>query len=121
VNWYLDVLKKYAVFEGRAKRPEYWYFVLFNAIIAVVLAIIDGVLGTYPLFVGMYFLAVLLPALGVTIRRLHDTNRSGWWMLIALIPLVGSIVLLVFYVQDSTPGGNAYGPYPTAAAPEQGF
>ncbi|QKE65280.1 DUF805 domain-containing protein [Aquipseudomonas campi] len=118
MNWYLDVLKKYAVFDGRARRKEYWFFVLFNLIASVVLSIIDGVIGTFSaesgigLLSGVYSLAVLLPAIGVSIRRLHDTNRSGWWLLIGLIPLVGAIVLIVFMVQDSTAGDNQYGANP---------
>ncbi|HEY1076506.1 MAG TPA: DUF805 domain-containing protein [Fontimonas sp.] len=117
MNWYLDVLKKYAVFNGRARRQEYWMFVLFNLIISVVLSFVDGMLG---MSVGeglgllglIYALAVLLPGIGVSIRRLHDTNRSGWWLLIALVPVVGVIVLLVFMVLDSTPGENRFGSNP---------
>ena len=116
MNWYFEVWKKFAVFNGRAQRSEYWYFALFNAIVIVVLAIIDSSASTYPLFVGVYFLAVLLPGLGVGVRRLHDTNRSGWWTLIGLIPLIGPIVLIVFYAQDSAPGANSYGISPKAAA-----
>lgn len=117
MNWYLDVLKQYAVFTGRARRKEYWMFFLFNLIAAVVLGIIDGVLGLslsqgMGLLGSLYALAVLLPSIGVTIRRLHDTNRSGWWCLIAFVPLIGGIVLLVFMLLDSTPGDNQYGPNP---------
>ena len=117
MNWYLEVLKKYAVFSGRARRKEYWYFVLFNIIIAVVLAVIDRVIGTSHgggagLLGSLYSLAVLLPGIAVTVRRLHDTDRSGWWLLIGLIPVIGAIVLFVFVVGDSTPGENQYGPNP---------
>jgi uncharacterized membrane protein YhaH (DUF805 family) len=117
MNWYLDVLKKYAVFSGRARRKEYWMFVLFNLIIAIVLGIVDSMMGTVTeqgigLLGGLYSLAVLLPGIGVGIRRLHDTDRSGWWLLIGLIPLIGLIVLIVFFVQDSTPGENRFGPNP---------
>ena len=118
MNWYLEVFKKYAVFSGRARRKEYWYFLLFNIIISIVLAVIDGVTGTFSaetdmgLLGGLYTLAVLIPGLAVSVRRLHDTDRSGWWLLIYLIPLIGAIVLLVFMVQDSTPGENRYGPNP---------
>ncbi len=112
MEWYLAVLKQYAVFTGRARRKEYWMFCLFNIIIAVVLAIIEGVVGS-PGIVGMiYSLAVLVPSIAVGIRRLHDTGRTGWWLLIALIPLIGAIVLLIFTVQDSNEGDNAYGPNP---------
>ena len=116
MSWYLEVLKKYAVFGGRARRAEYWYFLLFNLIVVIVLSIIDAAAGTNPLLSGIYTLAVLLPSIGVAIRRLHDTGRSGWWILIALVPLVGAIVLLVFYVQDSSAGVNEYGPNPKFAS-----
>jgi uncharacterized membrane protein YhaH (DUF805 family) len=114
MNWYLDVLKKYAVFEGRARRREYWMFFLFNFIVALVLGIVDGMLNT--LFIStIYSLAVIIPSLAVGVRRLHDTGRSGWWWLIAFIPLIGAIVLLVFFVQDSVED-NEYGPNPKRAA-----
>ena len=111
----------YAVFGGRARRKEYWFFVLFNIIVAVVLALVDMLLGTFSsssnigLFSGIYSLAVVIPTLAVAIRRLHDTDRSGWWILISFVPLIGSIVLLVFYVMDSTPGQNRFGPNPKGA------
>ena len=112
MEWYLAVLKQYAVFSGRARRKEYWMFCLFNLIIAIVLAVIEGVVGS-PGIVGMiYSLAVLVPSIAVGIRRLHDTGRTGWWLLIALIPLIGAIVLIIFTVQDSDEGDNAYGPNP---------
>lgn len=118
MNWYLDVLKKYAVFNGRARRKEYWYFALFNILISIILAILDNMLGSFSTAAGMgllggiYALAIFIPGLAVSIRRLHDTGRSGWWLLILLIPLVGAIVLLIFMLQDSTPGENAYGENP---------
>ena len=118
MNYYVDVLKKYAVFDGRARRKEYWYFFLFNIIITIVLVIIDGSTGTLNpeagigLLGGIYALAVLLPAIAVAVRRLHDTDRSGWWLLISLIPLIGAIVLIVFLATDSNPGNNQYGVNP---------
>jgi uncharacterized membrane protein YhaH (DUF805 family) len=120
MEWYLKVLKQYAVFTGRARRKEYWMFVLFNIIAVLVLAWVDGLTGTlnpmtgYGLLSGLYSLAVLLPAIGVSIRRLHDTGRSGWWLLLAFIPLV-NLILLVFMVFDSQPGDNQYGPNPKEA------
>jgi uncharacterized membrane protein YhaH (DUF805 family) len=114
MHWYVDVLKQYAVFDGRSTRSEYWFFALFNLIVIIVLEIIDAAIGTTPLLAGLYALAVLLPSLGVGIRRLHDTGRSGWWLLIALVPLVGAIVLIVFFVQESNPGDNSYGAQPLA-------
>ncbi len=117
MNWYIEVLKKYAVFDGRARRMEYWMFVLFNVIISIVLGVIDNVLGTVTeigqgLLGLVYSLAVLLPGIAVTIRRLHDTGRSGWYILLGFIPCIGVIILLVFMVQDSDAGDNEYGPNP---------
>ena len=114
MDWYLAVLKKYAVFSGRARRKEFWMYILFYFIIAVVLGIIDGVIGTGGILGGLYGLALLVPTLAVSVRRLHDTNRSGWFILIGLIPLIGWIILLVFYCMDSQAGDNQYGPYPKA-------
>ncbi|MER8047597.1 DUF805 domain-containing protein [Streptomyces sp. NPDC094032] len=115
MNWYLDVLKKYAVFTGRARRQEFWMFALFNLIAAVILVIVDAALGTYPLLYGIYVLGVLLPSLAVMVRRLHDTGRSGWWILIDLVPLVGAIILIVFLATEGEAQQNAYGPNPKAA------
>ncbi|WP_433571824.1 DUF805 domain-containing protein [Streptomyces sp. CA-251247] len=112
MHWYLDVLKKYAVFNGRARRQEYWMFMLFSVITSAVLWVLDMVIGTSPVIVAIYFLAVFLPSLGVTIRRLHDTDRSGWWILIYFVPLVGFIVLLVFLVLEGQRHDNSYGPDP---------
>jgi uncharacterized membrane protein YhaH (DUF805 family) len=122
MNWYLGVLQKYAEFAGRARRKEYWNFVLFNFLITIGLGIVDAILGTGSAGKGVgilgaiYGLGVLIPSLAVSVRRLHDIGRSGWWLLIGLVPLVGLIVLLVFAVQDSQEGSNAYGPNPKAAA-----
>lgn len=121
MSWYIEVLKKYAVFGGRARRKEYWYFVLFNLIISIVLAIVDNVTGSFSaeagmgLLGGLYMLAVLIPGIAVSVRRLHDTDRSGWWLLIILVPLIGAIVLIIFMVLDSSPGENQYGPNPKEA------
>ncbi|MFG2640246.1 DUF805 domain-containing protein [Streptomyces sp. NPDC048370] len=115
MNWYLDVLKKYAVFNGRARRQEYWMFVLFNIIALIIVAAVDFAIGTYPLLYAVYALAVFLPGLGVTVRRLHDTGRSGWWILINLIPLVGGIILIVFLATEGNQTDNEYGPNPKLA------
>lgn len=118
MNWFLVALKKYATFSGRAQRAEYWYYTLFYILIYIGLTIIDSVTGTFDaesgvgLLGSLMGLALLIPTLAVTVRRLHDTGRSGWWLLIGLIPLVGLIVMLVFTVQDSKPGDNEYGPNP---------
>jgi len=122
MHWYLDVLKsKYAQFSGRSRRMEYWMFVLINVLISIALVVVDFMAGTMssaglPLISGLYSLAVLIPSLAVLIRRLHDTDRSAWWLLILLIPLIGSFVLLVFLFLDGTPGDNRHGASPKAAA-----
>jgi uncharacterized membrane protein YhaH (DUF805 family) len=116
MHWYLSVLGKYAVFEGRARREEYWMFFLFNIIISFLVGFIDVLLGGEGVIATLYLVGVLLPTLAVTVRRLHDTGRSGWWLLISLIPLIGGIVLLVFYVQDSEKGRNSFGPNPKETA-----
>lgn len=116
MDWYLKVLKKYAVFSGRARRKEYWMFVLFNFIIAFVLGFIEALAGGPGVLANLYGLAVLIPGIAVSVRRLHDTNRSAWWLLIGLVPFIGAIVLLIFMVQESQPSENRYGPNPKAAA-----
>ncbi|WP_268939937.1 DUF805 domain-containing protein [Parahaliea maris] len=123
MQWYLKVLKNYVGFSGRAQRTEIWMFILINFLITLLLAFLDGMLGLYNAEVGVgvlqgvYSLAVFLPSLAVAVRRLHDIGRTGWWLLIAFIPLVGLIVLLVFYCLDSQPGDNEYGPNPKGVAP----
>ncbi|MHB8050853.1 MAG: DUF805 domain-containing protein [Coriobacteriia bacterium] len=118
MSWYIEVLKKYATFEGRARRTEYWMFVLFNMLIAMGLGFVEGMLGiaaeTDASVLGsLYAVAVLLPSLAVGVRRLHDTNKSGWWMLLAFVPLA-NIALLVFFIEEGTAGFNQYGPDPKA-------
>ena len=121
MGWYLEALKKYAVFGGRSRRKEYWYFVLFSLIVSLVLSAIDALLGTLSsstnvgLLGGIYGLAIIIPSIAVSVRRLHDIDRTGWWILIGLVPLIGGIVLLVFALLDSTPGSNRYGPNPKGA------
>ncbi|EHK89782.1 DUF805 domain-containing protein [Aggregatibacter actinomycetemcomitans] len=111
MNWYLHVLKNYATFSGRARRKEYWMFVLFNFIATFVCMLIDAVIQM-PIFQFVYGFGVIIPYIAVTVRRLHDTDRSGWWILISFIPLVGSIVLLVFMCFDSQSGTNRFGDNP---------
>ncbi|MDI7862240.1 DUF805 domain-containing protein [Rhizobiaceae bacterium n13] len=103
------VFSKYAVFAGRAGRPEFWWFALFNIIASLIAATIDQAIFGYEILSFVYGLAVLLPGLGVAVRRLHDIDRSGWWILVGLIPLVGWIVLVYWYVSAGTPGTNQYG------------
>lgn len=112
MQWYLKVLQNYVGFSGRARRTEFWMFILFNFLAAFVLGILDRILGLGGFLGGLYALAVLLPTIALWVRRLHDTGKSGLWLLIALIPAVGVIVLLVFACLDSEPAANQYGPNP---------
>ena len=112
MEYFIAAIKKYVEFNGRACRREYWMFVLFYVIFYLVLAVIDSLVGT-PLFTFIYSLGLLLPCISIAARRLHDTGRSGWWQLIALIPILGLIILIVFLVQDSHEN-NKYGPNPKA-------
>ena len=105
INYYVEVLKKYAVFSGRACRKEYWYFILFNAIASIVFAVIGNILGIGNNIMRIYNLAVLIPGIAVGVRRLHDTNRSGWWL---LVPIAN----FIFWVQNSQNGDNKYGSNP---------
>jgi uncharacterized membrane protein YhaH (DUF805 family) len=116
MSWYLSVLKKYAVFSGRSQRKEYWMFGLFHGIIIFLLFLAPDGRDGVPALVGIYYLATLLPTLAVTFRRLHDMDRSGWWVCIQLVPILGAIVLLVFLVTDGTKGDNRFGPDPKARA-----
>lgn len=122
MNWYLKVLKQYTDFSGRARRKEYWMYTLFNLIFLFCAAIIDTLLGTsfdmngvsvgYGYVYMLYSLFVFIPGLAVAVRRLHDVGKSGWFMFIVLIPLVGVIWLFVLTLTDSDAGSNKWGPNP---------
>ena len=112
MNYWLGCFTKYATFSGRARRKEYWMFILFNMLVAFGVNVVDAVLGMEGLLGGLYSLAVLIPGWAVFTRRMHDIGKSGWWWLIGLVPVVGAIVLLVFMCKDSQPGDNDYGPNP---------
>ena len=118
MEWYLEVLKKYAVFAGRARRKEYWFYTLFNVIISLVLATVDKMIVSPNGEFGMgllsivYSLGTLIPSLAVAVRRLHDTDHSAWWLLIVLVPIIGPLVLLYFFVQEGNPSQNEYGSNP---------
>lgn len=116
MSWFIEALKKYAVFSGRARRKEYWMYVLFVTIIYIALAIVGAV--TKQMWIPIvFYVAILLPSLAVLVRRLHDTNRSGWWVLFGLVPLAGGITLLVFSCLEGEQGDNQYGANPKGLAP----
>ena len=133
MKWYLQALRKYAVFEGRARRREYWTFELMNSAIVLALFVMAVMLGKagYPYFLSLPFLyaiATTIPSLASTVRRLHDTNRSGWWLFISAVPAVGPLILFVMTVRDSDPLENRFGPNPKqqpitapAVSPEMGY
>ena len=121
MNYYLDVWRKYAVFQGRARGKEFWYFALINFVVMCILEIIGTMMSGGNQYsaldtglTGIYALAVLLPAIGVTIRRLHDTNRSAWFILFAFVPVIGHLILLILCAMPGTIGPNKYGPDPVA-------
>jgi uncharacterized membrane protein YhaH (DUF805 family) len=116
MRWYLEVIRKYAVFSGRARRAEDWMFTLINCIIMVVLKLAAPSGESFGTLQGLYALATLLPALAVSVRRLHDTGRSGWWLLLVFVPIIGPLVLLVFSILEGESGSNQYGPNPKAVS-----
>lgn len=120
MKWFILVFKKAFDFSSRSRRKEYWMFTLVSLIISFVLGFIDGFAGLelaedVGILGTIYGLLILIPGLSLAVRRLHDVGKSGWWILIALIPIIGAIILLVFAVQDSEPQPNQYGPNPKAA------
>ncbi|MEX0782331.1 MAG: DUF805 domain-containing protein [Dehalococcoidia bacterium] len=115
VNWYLDPIRnKYADFTGRAGRQEFWMFFLFNLVIGFVLYLIDMMI-TGGIIAALYGLAVLIPGLAIGARRLHDTNKSGWYQLLGLIPFVGLIIMIYLFAQPGDPETNQYGSPPVVA------
>jgi len=120
MSWYFAVLRKYAVFEGRARRKEFWYFTLVNTLVIFVLILASYALGWYNpraaigTFDGVYSVAILIPSIAVGVRRLHDTGRSGWWLLVGMVPFAGTAALIVFFALDGQPQWNRYGPSPKA-------
>lgn len=133
MKWYLHALRNYAVFKGRARRREYWIFELMTSAIVLALFVLAVILGKagYPYFLGLpilYGVATVIPSLSSLVRRLHDTNRSGWWLFISMVPVVGPLILLGITVTDSDPGENRFGPNPKrqltaqpAGNPEMGY
>lgn len=125
MSWYLKVLKNFATLDGRARRLEYWMFTLFDVIFTVLSFVVGAVLGRVLnldealngaglglIFCLLYLLVVLMPKLSVTVRRLHDTNRSALWLLVFLIPGIGPLVMLIMMILEGTAGPNQYGPDP---------
>lgn len=123
LDWMTMALKRYSDFSGRSRRMEYWMFVVLNVVINVVASVVDGVLGMSGMVGGVYgpltllaMLALLIPGIAVGVRRLHDQDKSGWFLLLVLIPILGALVLLVFMFLEGTAGDNKYGPDPKAGA-----
>ncbi|MGD1894972.1 MAG: DUF805 domain-containing protein [Cyclobacteriaceae bacterium] len=125
MKYYFDAFRNYANFSGRSRRSAYWYFTLFHLLAVVLLTFTDIALGMsaegYGVLTTLYILGTIIPSLSLTVRRLHDTGRSGWYILIGLIPIIGSIILFVFYVENSQPGSNQYGPHPKQLENDQAY
>jgi uncharacterized membrane protein YhaH (DUF805 family) len=110
MHWFLDPIKhQYVDFSGRATRQQYWMFTLFNIIISIGVTIVGGVLGLDGLLSSAFSLAVLLPSIAIGARRLHDIDKSGWWLLVAFIPLIGVFVLLYWFIKETGKEVNQYG------------
>ncbi|MCS0788877.1 DUF805 domain-containing protein [Cytobacillus firmus] len=121
MNAFIKVVKESFNFRGRSRRREYWMFILFTFLISIILTIIEMIFGweiteDIGILTTLFSLIMLIPSLSVTVRRLHDTGKSGWWILISLIPLIGGIIILIFTLIDSERGSNKYGPSPKIAA-----
>lgn len=112
IEYYKKYWSNYVNFQGRARRSEMWYPVLCNFLVALVLGILINLVNALSILSVLFSLATLLPSLSVEVRRLHDVGKSGWWLFIALVPLVGAILLLVWFCTDSNPAENQYGPNP---------
>jgi uncharacterized membrane protein YhaH (DUF805 family) len=118
MDWLRTVLARYATLQGRARRREFWRFLLHSMVIYAVLMLVDALTGTFSfelqfgLLSGLWMLFITTPSGAVAVRRLHDTNRSGWWLLLGLIPFLGQLILLYFWIQEGDTGDNRYGPDP---------
>lgn len=122
MNYFIEVIKKYAVFSGRARRKEYWMFTLWATCISIILALFGDFTQNSTLsqiLIGVYIAFILIPTLAVSVRRLHDTGHSGWWIFFGIIPFVGAIMLLLFFCTDSQPSDNQYGPNPKGVVATQ--
>jgi uncharacterized membrane protein YhaH (DUF805 family) len=122
MEWFLKVVRdNYANFEGRARRKEYWMFALFSSLISIALTVLDNILGFASdgetgILSGIYSLAVFIPGIAVAVRRLHDVGKSGWMLLLVLLPIIGWIWLFVLYVTEGQVGDNEYGPDPKGSS-----
>ena len=114
MNWYLKVMREYFNVNGRARRTEYWMYLLVYVGIVIVAGVLDALLNSQ-LISGLVALAHLIPTITVGVRRLHDIGRSGWWLLVALIPLIGWLIALYWAVKEGDAHDNAYGANPKAA------
>ena len=123
MEWMLMPLKRYADFSGRSRRKEYWMFVLFVVIVYVVLALLGSALGATAAtaLLGIFALGILIPSIAVQVRRFHDQGKSGWFVLLGFIPLVGGLIVLVFMCLEGDQGPNEYGPDPKGVADPETF
>lgn len=117
MQWFMKCLNQYADFSGRARRKEYWMFSLFYTLCIIATLVLDGILvsltnSSMPIITILFVLAMTIPSLSVMVRRLHDTDRSGWWFLVTLVPLVGGFIFLFFLCVDGTLGSNRFGSNP---------
>lgn len=123
MEYFISAIKQYAIFKGRARRKEFWYFYLISLVISLALAFLDHQMGTFNselgggLLGGVYGIFIFLPSLSLTVRRIHDTSHSGYWAFILLIPIIGLLAILFFALTDSKPGSNEYGISPKEPAP----
>jgi uncharacterized membrane protein YhaH (DUF805 family) len=110
MEWFLKVVRdNYANFSGRARRKEYWLFNLFYIIFAIIVMFVEYIFGTVIIFMGLFMIALIIPSMAVTVRRMHDIGKSGWWLLITFIPLFGSIWFFILLCTNSQKGENQYG------------
>lgn len=109
IDWFVKCLKNYANFSGRARRKEYWFFFLTYLIALIITLVIDGILNTDGIISVIFILAMIIPSLSVSIRRLHDINKSGWYWFIQMIPLIGPIITLIWLATDTKPEVNQWG------------
>lgn len=123
MEYFISAIRQYAVFKGRTRRKEFWYFYLISFVISLALAFLDNRMGTFNpemgggLLGGVYGIFIFLPSLSLTVRRIHDSGYSGYWAFILLIPIIGVLAILFFALMDSKPGSNEYGISPKESAP----